>query len=302
MRKLTTIILILCLTTLVSGQFFAPNQKPCLGLQVNWGHPLARGLVGLWLFNEGSGGQVFDLSGNNKKGIFGGHTAWISDKDGLALIFDGDGDYVDVGDLGIDTTKPFTVIVKVKRQNADGTYAGVVSTAKSTDETGYALVFKDVGTSTVPSFFSGNSVAWNYVDADSSCVQGEYITMAGVYDGSTKHLYINGVKQAATATVGITSSNSALKFGLYYSNLQTSLELNGNISYVCHYNRALLASEVALRYREPFCMFDQGIPVSQMYDYGAPPGVVVTPYYYRGAIFIPIFGLWYYLRRQRCAA
>jgi len=44
--------------------------KPRLFIKPNLGHPLARGLVGYWLMNEGSGNKVFDLSGNGNTGTF----------------------------------------------------------------------------------------------------------------------------------------------------------------------------------------------------------------------------------------
>ena len=41
------------------------NFKPLLGSLIQTGHPLSRGLLGYWLLNEGSGGHVQDLSGQN---------------------------------------------------------------------------------------------------------------------------------------------------------------------------------------------------------------------------------------------
>jgi hypothetical protein len=37
------------------------SQKPTLGSQLNCGHPLAQGLVGCWLMNEGGGNKLADL-------------------------------------------------------------------------------------------------------------------------------------------------------------------------------------------------------------------------------------------------
>lgn len=39
--------------------------KPPLGSRIDWGHPLASGLVGCWLFNENGGGLVYDLASDN---------------------------------------------------------------------------------------------------------------------------------------------------------------------------------------------------------------------------------------------
>ena len=38
------------------------QQKPPMGYGIDWSHPLASGLVGCWLFNEGAGGVANDLS------------------------------------------------------------------------------------------------------------------------------------------------------------------------------------------------------------------------------------------------
>jgi len=297
MRKLTTIILILCLTTLVSGQFFAPNQKPCLGLQVNWGHPLARGLVGCWLINEGSGNKVFDSSGNGNNGIAAGTTSeisWQSGPDGSVVDFVGNAiAYFDVG-ITFGATQPFTIIICAERDGTD--IEGIV--CGNPDGTNDYIW---LGYSTTGVYWEGANDGWD--TGNIGLVPVAWNVYAFTSDGkganSTRRVYLNGILVATSAANKIGSF--ILKgIGNGYSNAIYAFD--GRVKYASAYNRILSASEIALRYREPFCMFDQGIPVSQMYDYGAPPGVVVTPYYYRGAIFIPIFGLWYYLRRQRCAA
>jgi hypothetical protein len=42
--------------------------KPPLGAKINFAHPLAKGIVGCWLLNEGMGDKVYDLSGNGNTG------------------------------------------------------------------------------------------------------------------------------------------------------------------------------------------------------------------------------------------
>ncbi len=72
-------------------------QKPPLPVHINWEHPLSRGLVGCWLFNEGGGNIAFDLSGHVNHGTINGAT-WTAEKLGSALSFDGTNDYVEVPD------------------------------------------------------------------------------------------------------------------------------------------------------------------------------------------------------------
>src|SRR3990172_6713988 len=64
--KILKSLLITCLifTTLFCSSVIANTpwtSKPTLGSQINWGHPLAQGLVGCWLMNEGCGGKSYNL-------------------------------------------------------------------------------------------------------------------------------------------------------------------------------------------------------------------------------------------------
>ena len=55
-----------------------PTQKPPLGSIIDWSHPLARGLVGCWLLNEGGGDAIYDMVENRKATISG--LSWGSGK------------------------------------------------------------------------------------------------------------------------------------------------------------------------------------------------------------------------------
>ena len=48
------------------------QQKPPLGYGVDWSSPLAQGLVGCWLFNEGAGSVANDLASDGKALSLGG--------------------------------------------------------------------------------------------------------------------------------------------------------------------------------------------------------------------------------------
>ena len=50
--KRLLVILILCLLSTATANF---SQKPMLGSQLDYTNPLARGLVGCWMLNEGAG-------------------------------------------------------------------------------------------------------------------------------------------------------------------------------------------------------------------------------------------------------
>ena len=64
MRKILFIFLILCLLSFPVEAGTPYTSKPPLGSQIDWGHPLSKGLVGCWLFNEGGGAIVNKLCNN----------------------------------------------------------------------------------------------------------------------------------------------------------------------------------------------------------------------------------------------
>jgi len=75
----------------------------------------AENMVGLWAFDEGSGGDANDSSGNKNHGKIMGDTKWVSGKFGKALEFDGDMDYVEVAhDKTLDITEELTIATWAK--------------------------------------------------------------------------------------------------------------------------------------------------------------------------------------------
>ena len=74
-------------------------------------------IVGLWLFDEGSGKIAKDLSGNGNDGTLEG-PKWVDGKFGKALNFNGASDYVDTGNNPITDpggTKILSISAWVKR-------------------------------------------------------------------------------------------------------------------------------------------------------------------------------------------
>lgn len=69
---------------------FDPNVKPPAPV-LNGSHPLAANLIGAWLFNEGSGGSVEDLStrNNNMTLVNVDPGDWVQDATGWRVDFDG---------------------------------------------------------------------------------------------------------------------------------------------------------------------------------------------------------------------
>lgn len=88
------------------------QTKPRPGCFVDPTHPLSRGLVGCWLFNEGAGSRLTDYSGNGNHGTLTNmnpENDWVGSPRGGALDFDGINDYVDSGFLELSEQVTFCI-------------------------------------------------------------------------------------------------------------------------------------------------------------------------------------------------
>jgi len=263
--------LLICLSLFLTTTCFGNvNVKPLPGMPfVNRTHPLSRGLVGLWLFNEGSGNKVFDLSGNGNIGTF--NNIWTPSKFGSGLLF-ANGKYVNCGNNS--TLKPgagnFSAFAWVRFDSSGSTYQVVLSKINNNTFPGFYIRLAE---STMKITFAiGDGV--NSASAYSgTIIYGTWYQVGIVVDkGSTTGLkaIVNGniIGTANPTAVGDIDNDLAFVFACraasspYYNVL-------GVIDNALYFNRALSSSEIALLYREPFC-FMQGAPVP-MYAEEAPP-------------------------------
>ena len=83
------------------------HMKPPIGATLDKSHPLADGLVGAWLMNEGGGLVAHDLSGNGNDGTFGGNVDWDYDYTDLP---GGGGDFVQMNKQ-VDWSSGFSAVV-----------------------------------------------------------------------------------------------------------------------------------------------------------------------------------------------
>ncbi len=222
---------------------------------------LIASLLGCWLMNEGSGDKIFDLSGNGNIGTFGSGAArpvWQGGKSGSSVYFDG-GDKISGPSLGT-LTLPLTIVASIKR-SATGVWDPIFVTHEVDNYYyGAALIIQSADTTWLQ-YGDGDgkgSEDRNTRHGVSSLAANQWHTIAGIIRGQNDmDIYLDGVDDggsySGTATTMDTSSGEPA-FGSW-SALSTDQYLTGNIEYVYLFNRALSASEIALLYREPFCMF-----------------------------------------------
>jgi len=202
-------------------------------------------LVGLWLFDDGSGTVVADSSGNGNDGVINGDFTWDTGKFGGALIAPGAGQIDVAKSASLDTVVNAMTIAAWFRIDTDS-------------DTGLrrpnAFLLEDQSaTEMEPDGFSFRM--WTSdglspgVYGTTQVQQGEWTHVAGTYDGTQMMLYINGVAENPLfsdanaeidgkwgGTVGTPADALQLKFG--------SESLIGGMDEIILFSRALSASEI----------------------------------------------------------
>ena len=229
--------------------------KPIRGIRINKSHLLARGLVGCWLFNEGTGGKIYDLSGNGDVGTLQGNAYFTSGKFGSALEFDGTGDYVDCGNGAGNVTDGMTWAFWVNMNDMSGSQDQQFLSKYTASGTNRAYrIATSIADNKILRFAAsedGTAGTVSSNDWSNFFSFGEWIFVAITKQGSTLSAYKNGAYVSSKTDIIWTGAVTSFKIG------GTTTYFNGLIDHVMIFSRALSASEIALLYREPFCMFDR---------------------------------------------
>ncbi len=244
-----------------------PILKPIRAIQLNKLHPLARGLVGFWLFNESGGNKVFDLSGSGNTGSLVGDTHFVPGKYGACLNFDGSGDYVNVAhNDNFTNNNAFSYLLWFYLQQLQSSVGHVgicvdnlhsASPWRSwwlriahTDDKLYAGIYNNSETQTT--------------SIGPTAVAGKWYQAVVTFDGTTQSLYVDGILADSDNITGtLFQSDSVFRISR-----EGASGPNGLIDHVMIFNRALTAGEIALLYREPFCMFAVSIQPNFLFPAG----------------------------------
>ncbi len=241
------------------------KMKPPVSAKPNKSHPLARGLVGLWLLNEGSGNKVFDLSGNGNIGSATG-IVWTPGKYGSALEFTADStDTVNCG-TGAMNSVVGTMIMFANISEAwdatDAKYNATVNKGIIFDRGwGLCIYEKSAITGIYLNGWTRNAAGYFEMTADLDFLPtwnvGEWHMIGVRLDSANLMSTIWDGAIHNSATTNRPPALADLITRNFYIGDCGSSEVSwpGSVSHVLAYNRALSASEIAQLYREPFCMF-----------------------------------------------
>jgi len=222
---------------------------------------MAASLIGCWLMNEGTGDTIFEFSGNSNVMTFGAGASrpvWQRGKSGSSVYFDGS-DKISGQSFGA-LSLPLTIVASIKRSSTGAWDPIFVTHEVDNCYYGAALIIQ-----------SSDTVWLQYGDGDgntsndrntrhgaSSITANRWYTIAGVIRGQNDmDIYLDGMDDGGSysgAGMTMDTSSGEPAFGRWAA-LANDQYLTGNIEYVYLFNRALSVSEIALLYREPFCMF-----------------------------------------------
>jgi hypothetical protein len=251
-------------------------QKPPPGSVLDASHPLAAGLVGAWLFNEGTGTVARDLVQFQEGQLRNGPT-WggVPGRDaGLAFSHSGDTFVLvrandDTVFVGVDPPaifallKDITVVTsyRLKSLPADNTGHAFQLVAKDKDTGGRSFtldVLQETDTLSAAGlrFYINGGGATDQVTEARQPVIGDDRQAVGTFQAQDKllKLYINGRLNASGASTlsAIPASTSDLMFGRRnYSGYEDALD--GWMRYVYIWSRCLSPQEILQLYEEPYC-------------------------------------------------
>lgn len=201
------------------------------------GHRVAAdqaGLVAAYNFDEGSGTAVTDRSGLGHGGTIREAT-WATGKNGGALSFDGVNDWVTIADADdLDLTGAMTLEAWVNLTHNTGWRAVVY---KERD-----VYYLYASTSSNRPAVGSKIGGYRENFGPTQLGTGNWIHLAGTYDGAMQRLYVNGVQVASRAQTGaIEVGTGPLRIG---GNATFGEYFGGRVDDVRIYNRALSAAEI----------------------------------------------------------
>jgi hypothetical protein len=147
------------------------------------------GVIGAWLFNEGSGTVAKDSSGTGNDGDIQG-AQW----DAGALVFDGD-DMVTVPDDDTLDLESFTLAARIKVDGQSGKWQ-IIASKENRDPTqrNYGM-FCNINTGVIHYSFTTDA-AWQSFDAQTVVTDNQWHVVAATYENPNFKMYLDGVVDA----------------------------------------------------------------------------------------------------------
>lgn len=183
-----------------------------------------------------TGTTWYDISGNSNNGTFSGDPTFTTDNGG-AIVFDGTGDRIDVGNSTVLQLDALTISVWFYFE----AFGGLVSKRTSFDTAeAYSLfIFQ---TTNLPALDVGTP----RVTANTALIANNWYNLTATYDNTTAKIYLNSNLDKTESVTNDMVDGANIFIGQLGGN--TTYTFTGKIAMVNIYNRALSPTEVTTNY------------------------------------------------------
>jgi hypothetical protein len=230
------------------------HPKPMLGSRVDPAHPLGRGMVARYLFNERVGDRAGDAARGHAGTFTSGPTRAVTPY-GPAAAFDGSDDVISVPDAAdLNPTTGLTVWCRFYMTNASNWRHLVVKQGTATWVQPYARYALRVNSSNNLETWVNDAAAFpgNYVQGTTNVFTNTWYTAAMTYDNATLKLYLNN---ALEGTKAVNAALLSSTYPLLIGNNPGVEGFAGQITDVAIWSRALSAAELLAFAANPYQMF-----------------------------------------------
>jgi len=233
----------------------------------NLDHLLFDGLVGAWIFNEGSGSRVNDLSGRGNGGIATGDFFWFYGSKGSFLESSNvRTDYVDLGNIGVlDNATESTLLIKfyVNDWVHNSFLFAIGKWASGQINLPFGLVIKNItGVQTLFAYVADNNNDYvlNKASTDGPQLQENvWYDYALTFRAKDKlQGYLDGKEQLAVGFPKVCPNVNEIRAGEKYTIFNDEVHdkgLDGSIEYAFLYDRVLSINEINKIRNDPYEAF-----------------------------------------------
>lgn len=190
-------------------------------------------LIGWWPFEEGQGTLVVDQSGHGHHGTLVGDPQWVAGYDGLALDFDGQGDYIDTGrpasELRVDANSPRTIALWAYARSFNG--GGLYEMGGDGTREGFSMRTCD--------FDGGWEARYGGIDAIVTGGRDEWVHLTHVYQANRAEVYVDASYPQGRQLMLDTTDDKPFRIGIC-----EGVTFDGLIDDVRLYDRAMTRKEI----------------------------------------------------------
>ena len=242
---------------------YSAYQKPLVGSQINWKHPLSKGLICCVIGNVGSGSAITDIVDNRLCPF--NNTTYNTMRNGVVFV---------------SATNTYVDIYSGKLKKGGGSFSTEILFLTDAYLSRCVFAFEAASSSYRHALFGLGSASWlwrirNVGGSSTSDLNMTPIPPTGAWNhiiltwnGVSQTAYLNGLPYVSrtgvfSGLVGLENC-TVIRFG----GATDVAVANTSVQLFRHYTKALTDNEVLRLYKEPYAMFEQR-PVWM--DYTAPP-------------------------------